>query len=87
MQKECWLVKNDRLWAMRFFQDKFPDQDGTIYMRVHHASCKYRFLHGITHHVQLHKSEKMTFESARQLWKSSIDKDWEVSDLPLWMTS
>ena len=86
MQKESWLVKNDRVWAMRFFQDKFPDEDGTTYMRVHYASCKYRFLHGITPHVQLHESEKMSYEAARELWKSSIETDWEVSDKPLWMT-
>ena len=85
MQKDNWLVKKDRAWAMRFFQDKFPDEDGTIYMRVHYASCKKRFLHGITHHVQLYESEKMTFEAARELWKSSIETDWEVSEMPLWM--
>ena len=87
MQKESWLVKKDRVWAMRFFQDKFPDEDGTNYMRVHYASCKYRFLHGISPHVQLHSSEKMSFETARELWKSSIETEWEVSDQPLWLTS
>ena len=86
MQNECWLVKKDRVWAMRFFQDKFPDEDGKIYMRVHYASCKHRFLHGITPHVQLHESEKMTFDKARELWKSSIETEWEVSDQPLWKT-
>ena len=86
MQKESWLIKNDRLWAMRFFQDKFPDEDGKIYMRVHYASCKHRFLHGITPYVELHESEKMTFETARELWKSSIETDWEVSEKPLWLT-
>ena len=86
MHKEGWLVNNDRTWAMRFFQDKFPDEDGTTYMRVHYASCKNRFLHGITPHVQLHESEKMTFEIARELWKSSIEKKWEVSKKPLWLT-
>ena len=86
MQKESWLVKYDRVWAMRFFQDKFPYEDGTTYMRVHYASCKQRFLNGITPHVQLHESEQMTFETARELWKSSIETDWEVSDKPLWMT-
>ena len=40
MKNESWLVKKDRLWAMRFFKDKFPDEDGTTYMRVHYASCK-----------------------------------------------
>ena len=87
MQKESWLIKKDRVWAMRFFQDKFPDEDGTTYMRVHYASCKHRFLHGITPHVHLHESEKMAFEAARELWKSSIETEWEVSDKPLWMTS
>ena len=86
MQKESWLVKKDRTWAMRFFQDKFSDEDGTTYMRVHYASCKYRFLNGITPRVQLHESEKMTFETARELWKSSIETEWEVSENPLWMT-
>tara|TARA_B100000965_G_scaffold74263_2_gene58649 strand:+ start:4504 stop:4767 length:264 start_codon:yes stop_codon:yes gene_type:complete len=87
MQKESWLVKNDRVWAMRFFQDKCSDEDGTRYMRVHYASCQYRFLHGITPNVQLHKSEKMPFETARELWKSSIETEWKVSEKPLWLTS
>ncbi len=87
MQKESWLVKKDRLCAMRFFQDKFPDEDGTIYMRVHYASCKYGFHRGFTPHVELRESEKMTFETARVLWKSSIEKEWEVSKKPLWMTN
>ena len=85
MQNEGWLVKKDRVWAMRFFPDKIPDEDGTRYIRVHYASCKHRFLHGITPHVQLHESEKMTFEIARELWKSSIETDWEISSKPLWM--
>ena len=86
MHNESWLVKKDRVWAMRFFQDISPHEDGTTYMRVHYASCKHRFLHGITPNVQLHESEKMTFEKARELWKSSIETEWEVSDKPLWMT-
>ena len=86
MHKESWLVKKDRVWAMRFFSDNLSDEDGTSYMRVHYASCKHRFLHGITPHVQLHESEKMTVETARELWKSSIETEWEVSDKPLWMT-
>ena len=86
MQKESWLVKKDRVWAMRFFQDKFPDEDGQTYMRVHYASCNKRFVHGITPNVQLHESEKMNFATARELWKSSIETEWEVSDNPLWMT-
>ena len=85
MQNESWLVKKDRVWAMRFFPEKIPEEDGTRYMRVHYASCKHRFLHGITPHVQLHESEKMTFEIARELWKSSIETDWEISSKPLWM--
>ena len=87
MQKDCWLVKKDRIWAMRFIQDKFPDEDGTIHMRVHYASCKHRFLDGLTPHIQLHESEKMTFETARELWKSSIETGWEVSEKPMWLTS
>ena len=87
MKYESWLVNNDRIWAMRFFQDKFPDEDGKIYMRVHYASCKNRFFNGVTPYVQLHASEKMTFETARELWKSSIETDWEVSEKPLWLTS
>ena len=87
MQIESWLVKHDRVWAMRFFQEKFPDEDGKIYMRVHYASCKHRFLHGITPYVQLHESKKMNFEIARVLWKSLIETDWEVSEKPLWLTS
>ncbi len=85
MNKEYWLVKKDRVWAMRFFLDKYPDEDGTCYVRVHYASCKYRFLHGITPFVRLHDSEKMTVETARYLWKSSVLTDWEVSNEPLWM--
>ena len=87
MQKESWLVKKDRVWAMRFFRDKFSEEDGTTYMRVHFASCENRFRHGITPHVDLQESENMTFETARALWKSSVETDWEVSDKPLWMTS
>ena len=86
MQKQSWLVKKDRVYAMRFFQDKFPDEDGTTYMRVHYASCKHGFLNGITPHVELHQSEKMTVENARELWISSKEKEWEVSKEPLWMT-
>ena len=87
MHKESWLVKKDRVWAMRFFSDNLPDEDGISYMRVHYVNCKHRFLHGITPHVQLHESEKMTFEIARALWKSSIETDWVVSEKPLWITS
>ena len=86
MLKESWLVKKDRGSAMRFFQDKFPDEDGTTYMRIHLASCKHRFLHGITPHVQLHNSEKLTYEKARELWRSSVKTEWVVSDKPLWET-
>ena len=86
MPKEGWLVKRDRILAMRFFQDKFPDEDGTNYMRVHYASCKHRFLNGITPHVQLKESERMSFEAARELWKSSIETEWEASNKPLWLT-
>ena len=86
MKNEGWLVKKDRLWAMRFFKDKFPDEDGTTYMRVHYASCKHRFLNGITSHVHLYKSEKLTYEKARDLWRSSEQTEWEVSEKPLWNT-
>ena len=86
MQRESWLVKKDRFCAMRFLQDKFPDEDGTTYMRVHYASCNERFLDGLTPNVELNESEKMTFATARDLWKSSIEKDWEVSKKPLWRT-
>ena len=86
MQIESWLVKKDRVWAMRFFKENFPDEDGTTYMKVHYASCKDRFLHGITPHVCLHASEKLTYANARDLWKSSVETEWEVSEKPLWMT-
>ena len=86
MLKDSWLVKNDRFWAMRFFQDQYSEEDGKKYMRVHYASCEQRFLNGITPYVQLHDSEKMTFEAARELWKSSIEKEWKVSEKPLWLT-
>ena len=86
MQHESWLVKKDRVWAMRFFQDKHSDEDGTKYMRVHYASCRLGFLHGITHHVELHESEKLTYEKARDLWMSSVETEWEVSEKPLWKT-
>ena len=86
MHKESWLVKKDRVWAMRFFKDKSPDEDDTKYMRVHYATCRYRFLKGITPHVQLQDSEKITCEKARELWKSSVETEWDVSDLPLWKT-
>ena len=79
-------MKKDRAWAMRFFQDKVPDEDGTTYMRVHYASCKNLFFNGITPNVQLHESEKMTYEVARELWKSSIETEWNVSHKPLWIT-
>ena len=87
MNKEGWLIKKDRVWAMRFFADKFPDEDGTTYMRVHYASCKHRFLHGITPYVQLHESEKMTKDAARELWISSVEKEWEISRKTLWKTN
>ena len=86
MQKDNWLVKKDRMWAMRFFKDKFSDEDGTTYMRVHYASCSQKFLYGITPHVQLHESEKLTFEEARYLWRSSVETEWVVSEKPLWKT-
>ena len=86
MQKDSWLVKKDRVMAMRFFNEKYADEDGTTYMRVHYASCNDGFLRGITPHVELHQSEKMTVETARELWISSIEKDWEVSKKPLRMT-
>ncbi len=86
MQNESWLVKNDRVWAMRFFKDKFPDEDGITYMRVHYASCKHRFLQGITPHVQLHESEMLTYDQARELWKSSVETEWDVSEKALWET-
>ena len=86
MQNESWLVKKDRVWAMRFFKDKFPDEDGTTYMRVHYAFCKQKFLHGITSYVRLYESKRLTYENARDLWMSSIETDWEVSEEPLWMT-
>ena len=84
MQNDTWLVRKDRLWAMRFFKDKFPDEDGSIYMRVHFASSRNRFLHGITPHVELRESERLTYEQARNLWKSSVETDWEISEKPLW---
>ena len=87
MQDESWLVRKDHVWAMRFFKDKFPDEDGTTYMRVHYASCEHKFLHGITPHVRLHESKRLTYENARDLWRSSIATGWEVSEEPLWMTS
>ncbi len=71
---------------MRFFQDKHSDKDGTTYMRVHYASCRLGFLLGITPHVQLHESEKSTYEKERDLWRSSVETDWEVSEKPLWKT-
>ncbi len=55
---------------MRFLKDKHPDEDdedGTKYIRVHYDSCRLRFLHGITPHLQLHESEKLTYEKARDL--------------------
>ena len=70
MHNENWLVNKNRIWAMRFFQDNFPDEDGTKYMRVHYASCKTGFIQGITPNVNLNASERMTFKSARELWKS-----------------
>ena len=73
MQNESWLVKKDRLWAMRFFKDKFPDEDGTTYIRVHYASCSHRFLHGFTPHVQLHESVKLTYEKLRGLLRTSVE--------------
>ena len=87
MQKDSWLVRKDRLLAMRFFKDRYPNEDGTRYMRVHYASCRQRFLNGITPNVQLHFSEKLTHEKARYLWRSSLETEWVVSINPLWETS
>ena len=86
MKNESWLVRKDRTWAMRFFKDKFPDEDGTSYIRVHYASCRQRFLYGITPNVRLHESERLTYEKARVLWTTSVETEWEVSREPLWMT-
>ena len=86
MQNESWLINKDRVCAMRFFKDKFPDEDGTFFMRVHYASCRHKFLHGITPHVLLHESKKLTYEKARELWRSLLETEWEVSNEPLWMT-
>ena len=69
-----------------FFKDKSSDENGTKYMRVHYATCRYRFLKGITPHVQLLDSEKLTCEKARDLWKSSVETEWDVSEQPLWKT-
>ena len=87
MQDDCWLLRKDRFWAMRFFKDKFPDEDGTTYVRVHYACCKDKFLHGITPHVLLQESERLSYENARELWRSSIETEWEISKEPLWMTN
>ena len=87
MNDDSWLVKKDRLWAMRFFKDKYPNEDGKSYMRIHYASCRQRFLDGITPNVELHGSERLTYEKARDLWRSSVEKEWEVSKEPLWETS
>ena len=86
MQNESWLVRKDRVWAIRFFKDKYPDEDGTSYVRIHYASCRGRFLQGITPNVQLHESKKLTYEIARDLWRSSVERGWEVSYEPLWET-
>ena len=87
MQNLGWLVKKDRICAMRFFKDKHPDEDGTTYIRVHFCCCRLGFQQGITPHVQLHESEKLTYEKARDLWSSSVETEWEVSNKPLWETS
>ena len=87
MKYDSWLVKKDRFLAMRFFEDSYPNEDGTRYMRVHYASCKQKFLDGITPNVQLNCSERLTYEKARYLWRSSVDTEWEVSRNPLWETS
>ena len=86
MKNESWLIRRDRIWAMRFFEDKLPDEDGTTYVRVHFAYCNEGFLRGITPHVQMHESKKFTYEKARELWRFSVERDWEVSDKPLWRT-
>ena len=80
------LIRKDGVWGMRFFNEKYPDEDGTTYMRIHYASCRQKFLHGKTSHIQLHESEKLTFERARDLWRSSVETEWEVSNKPLWDT-
>ena len=77
------FVKKDRVWAMRVFKDKHPYEDGTGKIRVNYASCRLRFLHGITPHVQLLESEKLTYEKARELWRSAVETEWEVSKKPL----
>tara|TARA_B100000579_G_C22298427_1_gene605996 strand:- start:293 stop:523 length:231 start_codon:yes stop_codon:yes gene_type:complete len=76
MQNESWIVKKDQVWAMRFFKDKYPDEDGTTYIRVHSDSCSNRFRYGITRYVQLHESKKLTYEKAIDLWRTSIDTEW-----------
>ena len=72
---------------MRLFKDKHLDEDGPTYISVQYASCRNRFLYGITPYVQLHESEKLTYEKARELWRSSVETEWEVSKKPLWERS
>ena len=75
MQYECWLVKKDRVWAMRFIKDKHPDEVVIKYIRVHFSSYKHRFLHRNIPHVQLNESGKLTYEKARDLWRSSLETE------------
>ena len=86
MKREGWLVKKDRFCGMRFFFDEHTDCYGTVFIRVHYASCKNKFLYGITSNVQLIKSERMKRKLATELWKSSLDADWYISP-PLWRTN
>ena len=36
----------------------------------------------MTPHVQLHESEKLTYEKAGDIWRSSMRIEWEVSKKP-----
>ena len=76
-----WLVKPDRVWAMRFYKNPhhpFP------HVYVHKASCEHRFLHGITPYSIIQESNNLPRQEAIELWKQLIKEGWQRSK-PLWL--
>ena len=82
MQNISWLVTKDSVWVMMFIKDKYPDEP-LLNIRFHYASCRLRFLNVITPHFQLHESEILTYEKARDLRRSLVETEREVFKKPL----
>ncbi len=80
--KEGWLVKPDRVWGLRFFND--PHNKFTPHVYIQKASCSYLFFHGITPQAVIRECQNLPRHEAIELWKQLIKEGWERSE-PLWM--